>query len=73
MLSFPALAAAAAARRRAIFCCGVSPGNAPRPGVCMLEGVKIDELLGLEVALGIVAVKRVASDADRAMIGGETR
>lgn len=37
LVSLAARAVAAAARKRAIFCCGVSPGMAPRPRFCIVE------------------------------------
>lgn len=61
LVSLPARAAEAAARSRAIFCWGVSPGIAPWPSFWI---VLCDVLL---CAVGMVAVNRVASEAERAI------
>lgn len=61
--SFPIFALAAAARNRAIFCCPVSFAGAR-------SSIDIDDEVfgGFEVTYGPVAVKRVASDAERGML-----
>jgi len=61
-VSCPARACAAAARSLAIFCCGVSLRGAALP-----IGIDDDAAGVFAAAYGPVAVKRVASDADRGM------
>lgn len=70
VVSRPCFASAAAARRRCIFCCGLSLAGAEPKSI--REEVVADGAADVNVleAYGPVEVKRVASEGDRAMVGG---